>query len=256
MEYRPLFGRLTAMLVGIAIGIAIGLGIAWGLAPIPYAKADPADLRSAYRDDYIRMIGAAFQVNGDLATAKRRLELVSSGAPAKTVNDFLAREKARSNDVQTQAAVYYLAQVLYGTVAYQTPTPLPTALPSSLAMAAMPKPTIPVFRLVERAALTCDDEPVQARLRFYVRDARGAEMPNVAIEIRWSSGDDVVYTGFKPERGIGFADFAAAPGTFSAAIVNATGDSASELVIAASPANCQADHGATPRGWKLVFQEE
>jgi hypothetical protein len=253
---RPFFGRLAAVLVGVAIGIAIGLGIAWGLAPVQYTNADPADLRSAYKDDYIRMIGAAFEMDGDLAGAKRRLSLLYPGAPAKTVNDFLAREKERSKDMRTQAAVFHLAQVLYGTVAYSTPTPVPTALPTSVALAGISQPSIPVFRLIERSPLTCDDEPAQGRLRFYVRDTRGADLPNVAIEIRWPSGDDTVYTGFKPERGIGYADFAAAPDTFTVTVLNASGDSATDLLVGSAPANCQADHGTTPRGWKLVFQQQ
>jgi hypothetical protein len=254
MPQTPFIGRLAAALLGLAIGIAIGLGIAWGLYPVQYANADPADLRLAYKDDYIRMVGAMFEMDGDLAGAKRRLSLLNSGTPAKTVNDFLAREKDRSRDWKTQAAVFHLAQVLYGTVAFLPPTPTVTAVPSEIG-SALSKPAVPVFRLIERTPLTCDDAPGQAHLRFIVRDASGADLPNVAIEIRWSSGDDTVYTGFKPERGVGYADYAATPGTYSLTILNASGDSAS-VPVGDAPLDCQADRGATPRGWKLVFKEE
>ncbi len=254
MAQRPFIGRLAAALLGLAIGIAIGLGIAWGLLPMQYANADPADLRLAYKDDYIRMVGAMFEMDGDLAGAKRRLSLLNSGTPAKTVNDFLAREKERSKDWKTQAAVFHLAQVLYGTVAYVPPTPVATAVPSRV-VSALSKPAVPVFRLIERTALTCDDEPLQAHLRLVVRDTHGADLPNVGIEIRWSSGDDIVYTGFKPERGVGYADYTAAPDTFTVTILNAAGDSAT-VPIGDAPSNCPADRGATPRGWRLVFEEE
>ncbi len=252
---RPFIGRLAAALLGLAIGIAIGLGIAWGLFwPVQYANADPADLRLAYKDDYIRMVGAMFEMDADLAGAKRRLSLLNSGSPAKTVNDFLAREKDRSKDWKTQAAVFHLAQVLYGTVAFLPPTPMATAAPAEGALG-LSKPAVPVFRLIERTPLTCDDEPVQAHLRLVVRDARGADLPNVAIEVRWSLGDDTVYTGFKPERGVGYADYTAAPDTYTVTILNASGDSAT-LPVGDPPLNCQADRGATPRGWKLVFKQE
>ena len=81
-------------------------------------------------------------------------------------------------------------------------------------------------------------------------------MPNVGIQVRWTGGDDIVYTGLKPERGIGYADYQAAPGTFSATILSAQGDQVSDLVIGELPADCKADRGATPRGWKLVFQQQ
>ncbi len=253
MAQRPFIGRLAAALVGLAIGIAIGLGIAWGLWPVQYTNADPADLRLAYKDDYIRMVGAMFEMDGDLAGAKRRLSLLNSGTPANTVNDFLAREKDRSKDWKTQAAVFHLAQVLYGTVKFLPPTPPGTAVPSVVSYAS--KSAVPVFRLIERTPLTCDDEPLQAHLRLVVRDAHGADLPNVAIEIRWSLGDDTVYTGFKPERGVGFADYAAAADTFTVSVLNATGDTAT-VPVGEAPVDCRADRGVTPRGWKLVFKQE
>ena len=123
-------------------------------------------------------------------------------------------------------------------------------------VAATPTPTAQTFSLVEHMQLGCEEEPDAAYLVFVVRDADGQELPNVGIQVRWSGGDDIVYTGLKPERGVGYADFQAVPGTFSVTIINAQSDQVSDLVIGDPPADCGADHGATPRGWKLIFQQQ
>ncbi len=265
---KPAIRRWLALLAGLAIGLALGLTITWVLWPVEYTNADPADLRPSYKDDYVRMVAAAYQMNGNLSVAKRRLAQLNLGAPAQTVNDFLAREKTNPN-TKTQIALARLDQSLYADL---TPRPSPTitrTVPSTpTAVAAItastaPTPTvaaptvvIPAFRLIERTSLTCSDEPEQAHLRFFVRDASGKDLPNVAIEIRWATGDDTVYTGLKPERGVGYADFQAAPDTYSVSILNATGESARDLRVGEPPANCRSDRGATPRGWKLVFQQQ
>ena len=81
-------------------------------------------------------------------------------------------------------------------------------------------------------------------------------MPNIAISIRWENGEEIVYTGLKPERGLGYADFQAEPGTYSITLVNAQSDTVADLLIGAAPANCKTDRGVTPRGWKIVFQQK
>ena len=104
--------------------------------------------------------------------------------------------------------------------------------------------------------ITCADDPNQARLQFIVRDSEGKDLPNIGIEIHWNNGEDTVYTGLKPERGAGYADFDAAPGIFSAAIPNTESEVAEDLRIGEPPANCRNDRGQTPRGWKLIFQQK
>jgi hypothetical protein len=116
--------------------------------------------------------------------------------------------------------------------------------------------TPPSFRLATRTRLTCADAPDEPRLQFVVRDAQGHDLPNIAIEIRWTGGDDTVYTGLKPERGSGYADFDATPGNFSVTIPNTQSDIAEDLDIGEPPVNCKTDRGATTRGWKLVFQQK
>jgi hypothetical protein len=49
-------------------------------------------------------------------------------------------------------------------------------------------------------------------LRITVLDARGEPQPNVELLIRWGAGEDRAFTGLKPEKGAGYADFDLATG--------------------------------------------
>ena len=239
------------------VGIIFGLLVTWVLWPVEFTNADVADLRQSYKDDYLRMISSAYQADGDLAGAQERLSQLGLPNPVQSIDALITRDQATPANAARLNALTSLSRAIAapsGAVPGRTPFSLtPEAI---LVVAATPTPSAPTFNLVEHMQLGCQDEPDAAYLIFDVRDANGAEMPNVGIQVRWTGGDDIVYTGLKPERGIGYADYQAAPGTFSATILNAQGDQVSDLVIGQVPADCKADRGATPRGWKLVFQQQ
>lgn len=241
----------------VVLGIALGLVITWVLLPVQFTNADTADLRPSYKDDYVRMISAAYQVDGDLGAAKDRLSQLEIGNPVRTINDLITREQTVSTNGDSVDALTNLAQALSATPETVASRGTPGASETQAVMVvATPVETVPRFVLVEHTQLGCQDEPDAPHLRFIVRDVAGHDLPNVAIQIRWAGGDDTIVTGLKPERGVGYADYEATPGTFSATIMNARGDSVSDLLIGDAPANCRADRGATPRGWKLVFQQK
>jgi len=244
--------------LSLTVGIVAGLVIAWGLWPVEFKNADAADLRQALKDDHVRMISAAYELNGDLATAQRRVKALGLANATQTFDDLYAREKRNSGDTSTQDALIHLGQALGLKLPYtaQRPAPGSAATPAALYVVATPTITVPVFRLVEHAQLNCADEPETARLRIVVRDAAGRDLPNIAIEIRRDDTTETIYTGLKPERGVGYADYQAAPGTYAVTILNAEGETVSDLLIGDAPANCRADRGTTPRGWKLIFQQE
>jgi hypothetical protein len=244
----------AVLLVSVGIGFGIGLSVAWVFWPVQYVNADPADLRQRYKDDYIRMIGAAYVNDGDIAKARQRLNRLSVNFSTKSFTDLFIREQKAGRDVQTLDALALLAQGL-GLGTYSIPTPTATPIASNPSKPA-PVATTAGFQVTERTKLTCGEEPNQANLQFFVRDNQGKDLPNIGIDIRWENGEDTVYTGLKPERGIGYADFEAAPGTFTVTIPNTDSDIAGDLQIGEPPANCKNDRGATPRGWKLVFQQK
>ncbi len=233
------------------MGIGIGLAIAWGSSPVQPLNASPSDLRKIHKEDYVRMISAAYALDGDLASAKQRLQKLGLILTAQTFSDLIAEGKKSENN-SSQEALTSLAQAL----GFKIESVSEARRESADSAEALVTQVVPAFRLVQRTPLTCADEPEAAHLRVFVRDAKGRELPNIAIEIRWANGEDSIITGLKPERGLGYADFEATPGTFTLTIANAQSDIASNLVIGDVPANCKNDRGATPRGWRLVFQQK
>jgi len=237
------------------LGIAIGLVIAWVLLPVQYTNATPADLRPSHKDDYVRIIGAAYALDGDLAAAKQRLTRLGLSNATQTFDDLIARDKPATCKPSTREPLIRLSQAL-GLKLQPTAQRLGHGTPSVIVVVATPAASVPIFELAEQTQLSCADEPIVAHLRVFVRDKSGRDLPNVGVEIRWANGDETIYTGLKPERSIGYADFQAIPGTYSVAVVNAQSAPVSNLVIGEAPTNCQADRGATPRGWKLVFRQK
>ncbi len=244
MAARPL-APITALVIGFAIGLVLG----WGVWPVQDMNAAPADLRSDYRDDYIRMIGAAFSLDSDLAGAKERLARLGLSGPVQTINGLIVRERQINSDALTREALVRLAGAISGPASAQEDEPTPVSV------SAIPTRLVPAFRLVERTQLSCADEPKAAYLRFTVLDSRGRDFPNVGIQVTWPGGDEVIYTGLKPERGQGYADLEVAPATYNVTILNSSSDPIPELTIGEPVANCQASSSSIPRGWRLVLQQ-
>lgn len=244
-----------AATISVGLGIGFGLIVAWVVMPVEYVNADPIDLRPRYKDDYVRMISAAYVADGNLDQARERLKRLGTEFTAKSFGDLILREQKLGRDTPTLDALALLAQGMgYGAITIPAPTAAPETNVAN--QPAPPAQTIASFQLAERTLLTCADETSPARLQFIVRDQDGKDLPNIGIEIRWANGEDTVYTGLKPERGAGYADFEATPGIFTVTIPNSESDIAGDLRIGEPPANCRNDRGQTPRGWKLIFQQK
>lgn len=245
---------IAAGLLSLAIGITLGLSIAWLAAPVEFQNAEPADLRPALKDDYVRMISMAYELSGDLSTARRRLEALQLANETKTFDDLIA--KSGSDNSLTQDALIHLGQALGLKLPYTAAHPAPGApTPVPVFVVATPATQSLMYRVVEHKPLSCVEEPDTAHLYIIVRDAAGKDVPNVGIEIRSADTLETIYTGLKPERGIGYADYEAAPGNYSITLLGAEAETVSDLVIGPAPANCRNER-ATPRGWKITFQQK
>lgn len=243
---------IGATLASALIGTLIGLLATWNFSPIQFTNANPADLKPNLKDDYVIMISAAYELDGNLALAKKRLSQLVLSDPARTFNDLITREKQSLGNPALQDALIHLSQA----VGYKLPFVAQRPAPGTRApIAPLPTDSIPVFELKERTKLFCADEPDAAFLRFFVRDRSGRDLPNIAIAIRWANTEETVYTGLQPERGTGYADVQVEPGKYAVSIQNARSDTIADLEIGAPPANCKTDH-TTPRGWKLIFQQK
>lgn len=246
---------LIAASVSAIVGVALGLAIAWLAPPLQFWNADPASLRQSVKDDYVRLISASYELSGNLPLAKQRLDQLTLSDPARTFNELVAQEKQTLGNSAIQDSLIHLGQALGYRLPYTAQRPAPGTRTAIEPMGASTQ-TGTTLTLKEHTRLTCTDEPDAAYLRVIVRDATGRELPNMAVAIRWANGEEVIYTGLKPERGLGYADLQVEPGKYTVTILNVPSETISDLVIGASPSNCRTDRGATPRGWKIVFQSK
>src|SRR5258708_35840150 len=126
-------GRIfLVIVVGAAIGAGIGLVIGWYVAPVQYVNSRLSDLDQRYKDDYTVMVAAAYQVDGDLNEAIRRLQpLGASNIPVyvRDVTERYISESGTGNENDIRTLVVLSRALGYYTPARQAftlPTPIPT----------------------------------------------------------------------------------------------------------------------------------
>ncbi|HEC34137.1 MAG TPA: hypothetical protein ENI37_05410 [Chloroflexi bacterium] len=112
---------LSLASVGLVVGVALGLLIGWVLWPVQYTNTAPAQLRQDYRNDYVLMIAAAYQVQGDLEAARARLAFLGAETLARPVVDLaeqLIVEDGRVSDIEM---LVHLADALGATTPSMAP---------------------------------------------------------------------------------------------------------------------------------------
>jgi hypothetical protein len=77
--------RWFLFLVMIAIGAAGGLYYGWVVDPVEYVDTSPDSLRIDFKTDYVLMVAEAYQVEGDLTMAVRRLAALGEATPEESV---------------------------------------------------------------------------------------------------------------------------------------------------------------------------
>lgn len=276
--YRPL---VLAWLLALFAGAGLGLFLAWYVFPVSYSEAQPFDLNSRDKDEYIRMIAASFVLDNDFALAQQRLDSLHL-PDVKTRLSELAQ--AESAPLTQQALVKLRLDLDKPGVALARPTStarptrdltpapritvvvleptavVPTAIPPTqpptpIPPTSEPNPNAPQFELVEKRALTCADIGGGAVIQVEVQDASGKGLPGIAVEVNSALGNDLFYTGFKPERGPGYGDATVVPGTYSVHLVeNASSSPIGDLRIDTNVVECGSSPSAT-QGWRLVFRQ-
>lgn len=115
--------QIIALLVGLGIGVGLALLVGWVLLPVgPYDTA-PAVLRADYKDEYVRLVSLAYQVEGDREAARARLEALDAADPTRPLvaqtERWIAQDKvewmviplirlARDLGAETPAMSHYL----------------------------------------------------------------------------------------------------------------------------------------------------
>ncbi len=90
-------------LIGLALGVTLGLLIGWALWPVQYTNTAPAQLRQDYRNDYILMVAAAYQVEKNPDVARERLAQLDPAQPTRPLvelTETLIAQSGRPSDIQ------------------------------------------------------------------------------------------------------------------------------------------------------------
>lgn len=81
--------RWFLFLLMLSLGAVLGLIYGWVINPVQYVDTPPAALRVDYKSDYVLMVAEAYQAEGDLELAARRLALLGDRPPTELVQDAM-----------------------------------------------------------------------------------------------------------------------------------------------------------------------
>jgi hypothetical protein len=236
-----------ALLLGIGLGISIGLIYTWEIDPVIERNTSPWQLDAQAREDYVVAVALSYAYNHDLNLAFDRLR---SASPDRNVWSMVADitcdrvkqgKTVTNGDIRVIRALNQLyvpqgadgcavgmfptpAAVAFSTT-IPTGTPPPTLTPPPTKTATPPIPTpAPVQSLaptntppsggyvLARLQSFCDPD-VGGLIEVRVYDRLGRGVPGVAVQVTWGGNQtDTFYTGLKPEREPGYADFEMSPG--------------------------------------------
>ncbi|MCB8943555.1 MAG: hypothetical protein H6658_07355 [Ardenticatenaceae bacterium] len=117
--------NLFLILVGLTLGAGLGLLVGWVIWPTEYTDATPIILQDAYRQDYLRMIAAAYGEDGDLETAVSRLESLGANGADQLFSLMLDDILAGSDEAEIRQLVKLAAALGYTSPAMQPYLPEP-----------------------------------------------------------------------------------------------------------------------------------
>jgi hypothetical protein len=179
---------------------------------------------------------------GDLPT----MALPATPAPTSAVTQAaLPSPTQNSPSLETVPAANVPTQA--ATPTSRPPTPTPTLLPTRTATPTQGAP----FVLKDKSPL-CDIKVREPRIIIHTLDAAGQPVPGVEIIVSWPGGEDRLFTGLKPELGLGYGDFNMLPG-ISYSVHLAGGG---ELVQGLLSNECETRAGERFWGsWALMFAQ-
>lgn len=238
----------TGLILGLLAGTGLGIFVAWMVLPVEEVNTAPWQLRSRDKAEYVVAVVLRWSHDGDLAKAINALVDLRLGGedPLQAVAN-VACELASTGYVNSSSGLrairsliqFYELQGRMGCASVLLPVPSPqgavTIVPSTATAtippppsktptpedSLRPSPTQPVIIVpttppqrnftLARVETFCDAE-LSGIIEVRVRDSRGQPLPGTAVRVRWDSGEDLFFTGLKPERGADYADFKMEPG--------------------------------------------
>ncbi len=258
-----------SILIGVAIGIGIGLAYTWVLDPTVITNTAPWQLSKQGQTAYMVAISVSYAKDHDLnRTVTRLLELRLGDKTWQALADT-GCELARTNYASTNTGLTAIRSMIelarsQGAISCDSPlfantnTPAPTPTFVRPTATLIPPPTktlLPTLGATFTPATPVPDnltptpsgdfkialiEPLcsakQPRLLIVqVQDADGAGIPGMPVEVIAPNGKETFFTGLKPERGAGYADYQMTDG--SAYTVSLPGVSEHSRPLEASSCN-------------------
>ncbi len=276
----------VGLFLGLAVGLGGGLFYAWVVDVRVEFDTEPWQLQEQDKAQYTVAVALAYAYDSDLSRAVARLiELRPPGDPIQAAADVACRLATTgyvnsSSGLRAIRAVmrFYqlqgrsgcadtlIAMVEAPTPVVQidlpTPTPLPPATKTPTpAPAVRPTLTLPLvviptaqpqsdFNLVSINTF-CDTE-LSGLIEVFVQDFNGQGIPGQAVRVRWDGGEDTFFTGLKPERGPGYADFQMKPDTGYTIEMPGRSNPSTQPLVAAP---CVTDGGGSSvRSYRVFFR--
>lgn len=168
-------------------------------------------------------------------------------APSATPEAVSTATRVRETSLTTASATPQPASPTTRPALQATLSPSATPLPSGTASPSL-TPGGP-FLLLSREK-QCD-QPLSAPLiQVEALDRFNKPMPGILVVVTWQGGEERFYTGLKPEKGPGYADFSPAPGVLYALRLGETGQPEDNLAALV----CISSSGERTWGaWLLKF---
>jgi hypothetical protein len=221
--------RVLAIILGMVFGLSAGLYYARAVSPATVAETSLPALRTEDKTELLRLIVAAYAVDGDVERARARVQSLGEADAAQAITALAQRTAAEGGDPAVVQAMAALATALGGiagpvTPVAQPPTPeptleptaTPTLEPSPTAFVTAtpiligPRPTpAGVFQLLSTETLCLEN--AQPVLQVVAQEATGNGVPGVEVLVEWPGGQDRFFTGLQPEQGAGYGDFVMEP---------------------------------------------
>ncbi|MCH7663581.1 MAG: hypothetical protein IH859_06895 [Chloroflexi bacterium] len=229
------------------------------------------------------MIAAAYSKNGDLGRARSRLVLLGDENSVNTLTSQAQLTLAEGGSEESARALGLLAAALSteltpNTVAGLVSTPTPGGgaievegsqtsvttgtttgtLEITVSPAATNTPTLTITPTATQGALftlrefspQCNADVPGPLIQVFVKDAAGRPVPGVEVVVSWEGGEDVFYTGLKPEIDLGYADFEMELEVFYTVGLT-LGD---QLVPGFIAIECETEGGEqTYSSWEIIF---
>jgi hypothetical protein len=278
----------AGLLLGIALGVGSGLFYAWGVNPVVEFDTEPWQLSRADKAHYIAAIMLDYSQDSDLNQAVNRLlELRLPGDPIQSVAD-IACELASSGYVDSSSGLrairammlFYRLQGKSGcadvlipgedplptTVVNvvvptptlvppptKTPTPEPPAQPTTTQVVVVVPTSPPQSDFVLVNVSTFCDAAISGMIEVFVQDSGGDGLPGQEIRVRWDAGEDRFFSGLKPERGAGYADFQMQTGVGYLVDLPGRADPTDDPLVATPCETGEGERAVT--SYRVVFRE-